>query len=146
MTRWYRAPEVMLSCQEYSKAIDVWAVGCIHAELLGGRPLFPGDDYMHQLRLIVDTLGSPSPADLAFVTSERARAFMLRLAGRPRVELARLCPSANPVRARDARRARARAASARRGGRVLPLATVSLAPPLAAAAAAALARSSAWTS
>ena len=92
----------MLACQEYSKAIDVWAVGCIHAELLGGRPLFPGDDYMHQLRLIVDTLGSPSPADLAFVTSERARAFMQRLAGRPRVELARLFPKANPVRVSDA--------------------------------------------
>ena len=34
-TRWYRAPEVMLSFKEYSKAIDVWSVGCIFAEMLG---------------------------------------------------------------------------------------------------------------
>ncbi|RYG52661.1 hypothetical protein EON66_09540, partial [archaeon] len=52
VTRWYRAPEIMLACQEYSKAIDVWAVGCIFAELLGVKPLFPGDDYIHQLRYV----------------------------------------------------------------------------------------------
>ncbi len=57
VTRWYRAPEIMLSCQEYTKAIDVWSLGCIFAELLGTKPLFPGDDYIHQLRLIVDLLG-----------------------------------------------------------------------------------------
>ena len=34
-TRWYRAPEIMLSWKEYTKAIDVWSVGCIFAELLG---------------------------------------------------------------------------------------------------------------
>ena len=42
VTRWYRAPEIMLSWKEYTKAIDVWSVGCIFAELLGRRPLFPG--------------------------------------------------------------------------------------------------------
>lgn len=41
-TRWYRAPEIMLSFQCYTKAIDVWSVGCIFAELLGGKPLFKG--------------------------------------------------------------------------------------------------------
>ena len=58
VTRWYRAPEIMLSCQEYTKAIDVWSVGCIFAELLGSKPLFPGDDYIHQLRIITDVLGT----------------------------------------------------------------------------------------
>ena len=57
VTRWYRAPEIMLATQAYSKAIDVWAVGCIMAELISKKPLFPGDDYIHQLKLIVDTLG-----------------------------------------------------------------------------------------
>jgi hypothetical protein len=42
----------------------VWAVGCIFAELLGTKPLFPGDDYLHQLRLIVELLGSPSEEDM----------------------------------------------------------------------------------
>ena len=51
-TRWYRAPEIMLSFKSYTKAskkhvfiiVDVWSVGCIMAELLGGKPLFKGRD------------------------------------------------------------------------------------------------------
>jgi serine/threonine protein kinase len=73
VTRWYRAPEIMLSCQEYTKAIDVWSVGCILGELLGRKPLFPGDDYIHQLQIISDILGTPSDKELEFVTSEKAR-------------------------------------------------------------------------
>lgn len=42
MTRWYRAPEVILNASEYEKEIDVWAIGCIFAELMGRAPLFPG--------------------------------------------------------------------------------------------------------
>ena len=53
VTRWYRAPEIMLACQEYTKAIDMWSVGCIFAELLARSPLFPGEDYIAQLRLIM---------------------------------------------------------------------------------------------
>ena len=41
-TRWYRAPEILLSCKRYTKAIDMWSVGCILAELVGRKPLFPG--------------------------------------------------------------------------------------------------------
>jgi len=41
VTRWYRAPEIMLSCKEYTYAIDVWSVGCILGELLGRKPMFP---------------------------------------------------------------------------------------------------------
>merc|ERR1711904_195847 len=76
VTRWYRAPEIMLSCQEYTKAIDIWSVGCIFAELLGRKPLFPGDDYIHQLQIICDKLGTPHEDELAFVTSEKAKRFM----------------------------------------------------------------------
>ena len=43
-TRWYRAPEIMLNWMHYSQTVDIWSVGCIMAELLTGRPLFPGDD------------------------------------------------------------------------------------------------------
>jgi serine/threonine protein kinase len=42
VTRWYRAPEVILNASEYTDAIDVWSIGCIMAELLGRAPLFPG--------------------------------------------------------------------------------------------------------
>jgi len=96
VTRWYRAPEIMLSCQEYTKAIDVWSVGCIFAELLGSKPLFPGDDYIHQLRIISDILGTPSDEDLDFVRSERARAFMKKQAHKPKVPFSTLYTGANP--------------------------------------------------
>jgi serine/threonine protein kinase len=48
----YRAPELLLACPEYSPAIDMWSVGCILAELIGRKALFPGNDHMHQLNLI----------------------------------------------------------------------------------------------
>jgi hypothetical protein len=51
VTRWYRAPEIMLACNEYSKPVDVWSVGCIFAELILRKPYFPGDDYIDQVRL-----------------------------------------------------------------------------------------------
>lgn len=79
VTRWYRAPEIMLVCQEYTKAIDVWSVGCIFAELLARAPLFPGEDYIAQLRLICNKLGRPDEADLDFVSSERAKRFIVSL-------------------------------------------------------------------
>lgn len=76
VTRWYRAPEIMLACRNYSNAIDVWSVGCIFAELLGKKPLFPGEDYIHQLQLIIACVGTPKDEDLAFISSEKARNFV----------------------------------------------------------------------
>lgn len=49
-TRWYRAPEVLLTWCKYTKALDLWSVGCIFAELMGRRPIFPGKNYKHQVR------------------------------------------------------------------------------------------------
>ena len=48
-TRWYRAPELMLSMVEYTTSIDVWSVGCIFAEMLGRRQLFPGELVLESL-------------------------------------------------------------------------------------------------
>jgi serine/threonine protein kinase len=79
VTRWYRAPEVLLSGGRYTGSIDVWSVGCILGELLLRRPLFPGENYLHQLQLVTDTLGSPSEEDLEFVRAPAARAFMQKL-------------------------------------------------------------------
>jgi serine/threonine protein kinase len=56
VTRWYRAPELLLNCSEYTEAIDVWSVGCIFMELLNRKPLFPGKDYVLQLVLITEVL------------------------------------------------------------------------------------------
>lgn len=54
VTRWYRAPELLLSSSDYTAAIDVWSVGCIFMELMDRKPLFPGRDHVHQLRLLIE--------------------------------------------------------------------------------------------
>lgn len=59
-TRWYRAPELMLCSHSYSYLVDLWAVGCILAELYGRRPLFMGKHQAHQLHEILKVLGTPS--------------------------------------------------------------------------------------
>ncbi len=56
MTRWYRAPEVLLRCQ-YGAPVDIWSAGCIFAELLTGKVLFPGTSEISQLLFIFDMIG-----------------------------------------------------------------------------------------
>lgn len=76
VTRWYRAPELLLACEFYSGSIDVWSVGCILAELLLRQPFFPGKDYLDQLKIIIAQLGTPSEQEMSFITNEKARAFI----------------------------------------------------------------------
>ena len=94
-TRWYRAPEIMLSFKEYTKAIDLWSVGCIFAEMLNGRPLFPGRDYHHQLSLILEVLGTPSLDDFYTITSSRSRDYIRSLPFCQRTNFAALFPRAD---------------------------------------------------
>ena len=64
----YRAPELCGSFfAKYSTAIDIWSIGCIFAEILLGKPLFPGRNVVHQLELITDLLGTPSAEVIAKV-------------------------------------------------------------------------------
>ncbi|EGC38039.1 extracellular signal-regulated protein kinase [Dictyostelium purpureum] len=95
-TRWYRAPEVILSWNKYTKAIDIWSVGCIFAELLGRKPLFQGKDYIHQITLIIETIGSPSEEDISNIANEQARQFIRNMGYVPKVNFANLFPKANP--------------------------------------------------
>ena len=97
VTRWYRAPELLLSCAEYTVAIDVWSCGCILAELLGRKPLFPGKDYVHQLNLITKVIGTPDEQDLYFVTSDKARRYLRQLPYSKPMDFKRLYPEANPL-------------------------------------------------
>uniref|UniRef100_A0AAV1VDZ9 Mitogen-activated protein kinase n=1 Tax=Peronospora matthiolae TaxID=2874970 RepID=A0AAV1VDZ9_9STRA len=95
VTRWYRAPELLLS-SKYDKQMDVWAIGCILAEMLGRRPLFPGHDYLHQLKIIMDVVGSPSEDSLDFITNPKAKRFILRQPKKPKVPLSSVYPRATP--------------------------------------------------
>lgn len=63
-TRWYRAPEIVLGSSQYSKAVDMWSVGCILGELIVGKAIFPGKSTINQIELILDLLGKPNPQDL----------------------------------------------------------------------------------
>ncbi|KAL2642352.1 hypothetical protein R1flu_009939 [Riccia fluitans] len=97
VTRWYRAPELLLHCSEYTAAIDIWSVGCIFMELLNQEPLFPGRDHVQQLRLITELIGSPEDSDLGFLRSENARRFLRHLTRYPRQPLRRKYPSMDPA-------------------------------------------------
>jgi glycogen synthase kinase 3 beta len=59
-SRYYRAPELIFGCQDYTTIIDVWSVGCVVAELLLGQPLFPGESGVDQLVEIIKVLGTPT--------------------------------------------------------------------------------------
>lgn len=56
-TRWYRSPELLVGDTQYGPPVDVWAIGCVFAELLSGIPLWPGKSDVDQLYLIRRTLG-----------------------------------------------------------------------------------------
>ncbi|KAJ2944088.1 hypothetical protein O0L34_g18052 [Tuta absoluta] len=94
-TRWYRAPEVLLRDSRYGAPIDLWALGCIMAELYTARPLFPGNSEIDQLHRIVAVLGTPDrgiwPEGYALADSLRVR-FPVATA----VPLARVVPTASP--------------------------------------------------
>eukprot|EP00667_Euglena_gracilis_P006090 EG_transcript_6143 len=59
--RWYRAPELLMQLPNYNAAVDMWAAGCILAQMLhDGRPVFKGSSSLHQFETIIDVLGTPS--------------------------------------------------------------------------------------
>ncbi|CAN0874864.1 Mitogen-activated protein kinase 3 [Linum grandiflorum] len=97
VTRWYRAPELLLNSQDYTAAIDVWSVGCIFMELMNRKPLFPGKDQVHQMRLLTELLGTPTESDLGFVRNEDARKYIRQLSPQPRQSLAKLFPHVHPL-------------------------------------------------
>jgi len=86
VTRWYRAPEIMLSGQDYNQSIDVWATGCILAEMLLRRPIFPGKNYVDQVRVIVDVIGNPTESGLMMIEDKEARDYVRTLPHKPALD------------------------------------------------------------
>ncbi|KAK9670093.1 hypothetical protein RND81_13G177000 [Saponaria officinalis] len=95
VTRWYRAPELLLSCETYGTSVDMWSVGCIFAELLGRRPIFPGKDSLDQLNLIINILGTQGDSELEFITSSRVLKFLKSQSYTPGFSLSSLYPNAD---------------------------------------------------
>ncbi|KAJ9548125.1 hypothetical protein OSB04_020668 [Centaurea solstitialis] len=97
VTRWYRAPELLLNCSEYTTAIDIWSVGCILMEIALREPLFPGKDYVQQLVLITELLGSPNDDDLGFLRSDNARKYVKQLPHVPTKTFQQKFPKVSPL-------------------------------------------------
>jgi len=97
VTRWYRAPEVILNASHYTNALDVWSLGCIFAELLGRAPLFPGDDYLDQIKRTIGVLGTPSQEDMSFIGNKLARKYIQKLIIRNKQPFKGIFPKANPA-------------------------------------------------
>ncbi|KAF3442314.1 hypothetical protein FNV43_RR16230 [Rhamnella rubrinervis] len=97
-TRWYRAPELCGSFfSKYTPAIDIWSIGCIFAEVLTGKPLFPGKSVVHQLDLITDLLGTPSPETVSGVRNEKARRYLTEMRKKPVVQFTQKFSNADPL-------------------------------------------------
>ncbi|XP_062176951.1 mitogen-activated protein kinase 15 isoform X3 [Alnus glutinosa] len=97
-TRWYRAPELCGSFfSKYTPAIDIWSIGCIFAELLTGKALFPGKNVVHQLDLMTDLLGTPSAEAIARVRNEKARRYLSSMRKKKPIPFSQKFPNADPL-------------------------------------------------
>ncbi|XP_030827864.1 mitogen-activated protein kinase 14 [Strongylocentrotus purpuratus] len=83
-TRWYRAPEIMLNWMHYTEKVDIWSVGCIMAELLTQKTLFPGCDHIDQLNKIIAITGKPDETFLQKIASESAKTYLMSMAAYPK--------------------------------------------------------------
>ena len=75
-TRWYRAPEILLGSTRYGKAVDMWSLGCIFGEMLGGKPVFQGSSTLNQLEKICEVVGRPNPEEVESMRSPFARTML----------------------------------------------------------------------
>ncbi|CAF3730607.1 unnamed protein product [Rotaria sordida] len=83
-TRWWRAPEIYVNDQNYDEKIDIWSVGCIMAELILLKPLFPGETTYNQLNKIFDIIGTPDSKTLQETCTPEVSAYMSRLELKPK--------------------------------------------------------------
>uniref|UniRef100_A0A3B3YU41 mitogen-activated protein kinase n=1 Tax=Poecilia mexicana TaxID=48701 RepID=A0A3B3YU41_9TELE len=95
VTRWYRAPEVILNWMHYTQTVDIWSVGCIMAEMINGKTLFKGKDYMDQLSQIMKVCGVPGQEFIQKLESPEARSYVKSLPRHPRKDFSTLFPRAS---------------------------------------------------
>ncbi|EMS57141.1 Cyclin-dependent kinase A-2 [Triticum urartu] len=95
VTLWYRAPEILLGARQYSTPVDVWSVGCIFAEMVNQKPLFPGDSEIDELFKIFRIMGTPNEETWPGVSSlpDYKSAFPKW----PSVDLATVVPTLEPL-------------------------------------------------
>jgi len=95
-TRWYRAPEILLSSPHYTKGVDMWSLGCILAEMLLGKPLFPGDSTFDQIEKIIRVIPQPSKVDIETIGSQYAQTVIDRAQRKAKKPLKDIMPTSTP--------------------------------------------------
>jgi len=96
-TRWYRAPEIMLNWMHYNQTVDLWSVGCIMAEMLTGKTLFPGTDHIDQLTRILTLCGTPTQETMEKISSVEAKNYINSLPKMEPKNFQIVFEGANPV-------------------------------------------------
>ncbi|KAL0968482.1 hypothetical protein UPYG_G00267420 [Umbra pygmaea] len=96
VTRWYRAPEVILNWMHYTQTVDIWSVGCIMAEMLSGKPLFKGNDHLDQLNEIMKITGTPTLEFITKLQSVDAKNYVKSLPKVQKKDLQAMFSNVNP--------------------------------------------------
>uniref|UniRef100_A0A8D0DQ41 mitogen-activated protein kinase n=1 Tax=Salvator merianae TaxID=96440 RepID=A0A8D0DQ41_SALMN len=97
VTRWYRAPEVILNWMHYTQTVDIWSAGCIMAEMITGRPLFKGNDHLDQLTEIMKVTGTPTQDFVQKLQSQDAKNYIKSLPKVQKKDFATILKYANPL-------------------------------------------------
>jgi cyclin-dependent kinase len=95
VTLWYRAPDILLGSKNYSTSIDIWSIGCIFAELVNLKPLFPGSSEADQLKRIFKVTGTPS-ADKWTTITDLPEWKPENFEKYPGIPLTSICPKLEP--------------------------------------------------
>lgn len=95
VTKWYRSPRLLLSPNNYTKAIDMWAAGCIFAEMLTGKTLFAGAHELEQMQLILESIPVLREEDRQELNSV-IPVFTRNDMSKPQTPLAKLLPDVSP--------------------------------------------------
>ncbi|XP_033261269.1 mitogen-activated protein kinase 12 isoform X4 [Orcinus orca] len=97
VTRWYRAPEVILNWMHYTQTVDIWSVGCIMAEMITGETLFKGSDHLDQLKEIMKVTGTPPAEFVQRLQSAEAQNYMNGLPELEKKDFAAILTNASPL-------------------------------------------------
>lgn len=97
VTRWYRAPEVILNWMHYTQTVDIWSVGCIMAEMITGRTLFKGNDHLDQLTEIMKITGTPTQEFVQKLQSQEAKNYIKSLPKVQKKDFASFLKYASPL-------------------------------------------------
>ncbi|XP_045042715.1 mitogen-activated protein kinase 12 isoform X1 [Desmodus rotundus] len=97
VTRWYRAPEVILNWMHYTQTVDIWSAGCIMAEMITGKTLFKGNDHLDQLKEILKVTGTPPDEFVQRLQSADAKDYMKGLPELEKKDFASILTNASPL-------------------------------------------------